>query len=266
MSERLLELQAVKKYFPVKRGLLRKTSGYVKAVDDIDLVVRKGENLGIVGESGSGKTTLGKLILRLLEVDSGRIIFQGQEINSLPLRKMQEVRKEMQIVFQDPFASLDPRFNIEDIISEGLIYWPNKSRQAKKDRVRELLELVGLSMDMVNRFPHEFSGGERQRIAIARSLATNPKFLVLDEAVSSLDILIQSQILRLLLDLQQKFDLTYLFISHNLRVVKKVCSRIAVMYQGKIIEEASCRDIFENASQAYTQQLLAAALDFSVKK
>lgn len=265
MSDGLLELQAVKKYFPIKRGLLRQTSGLVKAVDNIALKVKKGENLGLVGESGSGKTTLGKLILKLLEVDGGRITFQGQDITHFSNKQMLGIRKQMQIVFQDPFGSLDPRFNVEKIISEGMVLGLKKTQREKRERVEQLLKLVGLSGQMAARFPHEFSGGERQRIAIARSLASQPQFLVLDEAVSSLDVLVQAQILRLLLDLQQKFDLTYLFISHNLRVIKKVCQRIAVMYQGKIVEVGDTPEIFARPLHPYTQELLSAALDFKVR-
>lgn len=265
MSDDLLKLQGVRKYFPLKSGLWRQSSGWVKAVDNIDLTVKRGENLGLVGESGSGKTTLGKLILKLLEVDGGKIIFQGQDITHFSTRQMSGIRKQMQMVFQDPFGSLDPRFNVEEIISEGMVSGFEKNQLGRKRRVRELLELVGLTSEMANRFPHEFSGGERQRIAIARSLASNPQFLILDEAVSSLDVLVQAQILRLLLDLQQRFGLTYLFISHNLRVIKKVCSRIAVMYQGKMVEIGDSQEIFEEAVHPYTQELLSAALDFQVR-
>lgn len=265
MAINLLELNSVKKYFPIKRGPLRLTAGYVKAADQVDLVIKKGENLGLVGESGSGKTTLAKLILKLLKVDSGSIVFQGQDITHLSDKKMVEVRKNMQIVFQDPFGSLDPRFNVEGIISEGMDTHIQRNKSIARERVEGLLDLVGLSSEMIDRFPHEFSGGERQRIAIARSLATNPKFLVLDEAVSSLDVLVQTQILHLLLDLQQRLDLTYLFISHNLRVIKKICQRIAVMYRGKIVEVVSSKDILENALHPYTQELLSAAIDFQAR-
>jgi oligopeptide/dipeptide ABC transporter ATP-binding protein len=262
MASGLLELQAIRKYFPIKKGLLRQTSGAVRAVDGVSLEVKKGENLGLVGESGSGKTTLGKLIMKLLETDKGRIIFQGQDITCLSDKELRGIRRKMQIVFQDPFASLDPRFNVERIIAEGMVGDIQKTRQERRERVEQLLGLVGLSAGMAGRFPHEFSGGERQRIAIARALASQPQFLVLDEAVSSLDVLAQAQILRLLLDLQQKFDLTYLFISHNLRVIRKVCQRVAVMYQGKIVEAGTSREIFEHALHPYTQELLSAALDF----
>jgi oligopeptide transport system ATP-binding protein len=257
VADHLLELSGLQKRFPIKRGLLRSTKGYVYAVDNVDLVIDRGENLGLVGESGSGKTTLGRLILRLLDADRGRILFQGQDITGFSDKMMKGIRKKMQVVFQDPFSSLDPRFSVEGIILEGM-------DRKRKARVAELLDCVGLSSDVAERFPDEFSGGERQRIAIARSLVNNPRLIILDEAVSSLDVLTQSQIINLLRELQQRFGLTYLFISHNLRLLKRICSRIAVMYQGKIVETALTKDIFERPAHPYTRQLLSAALDYRV--
>lgn len=258
----LLELRNIKKYFPVKGGIGRKTHGYVRAVDDIDLTISKGENLSLIGESGCGKTTLGRIILKLLPLDGGRIIFEGKDMTHLSSGRMRPYRKDLQMVFQDPYSSLDPRFNVCQIIAEAMTFEKKQTRAQQEQKISELLSAVKLPGDILNRFPHEFSGGERQRIAIARALAMNPKLLILDEAVSSLDILVQNQIINLLLDLQKKFDVTYLFISHNLRTVKKIGSRIAVMYRGKIVELAATRQIFENPLHPYTRQLLTAAIDY----
>ena len=259
----LLELRNIKKYFPIKGGLF-KPSTDVKAVNDVDLMIKKEENMALVGESGSGKTTLGRIIIKLLPADSGRIIFDGQEITDLPGRAMHRVRKNIQMVFQDPFSSLDPRFSVRRIIGEAMIFDKTLSRSQKEDKIKDILKAVQLRDDILSRYPHEFSGGERQRIAIARALTLNPKLLILDEAVSSLDVLVQEQIIQLLKQLQARFDLTYLFISHNLKVVKKLCQRIAVMYQGKIVELASTNEILQNPLHPYTQRLLKAAIEYKV--
>ena len=259
----LLELQNIKKYFPLRRGF-GESPRYVKAVNDVSLAIKKGENLALVGESGSGKTTLGRITIKLLSLDSGRIIFEGRDLSALSSQAMRPVRKDIQMVFQDPFSSLDPRFTIRRVIGEAMIFDKTLPRSQKDDKIKNTLRAVQLPGNILNRYPHEFSGGERQRIAIARALIMNPKFLILDEAVSSLDVLVQEQILELLKGLQSRFDLTYLFISHNLKVVRKLCQRIAVMYQGKIVELASAVDILKNPLHPYTQRLLTAAIDYQV--
>lgn len=237
----------------------------MKAVDGVDLKIFPKESLSLVGESGCGKTTLGKIILKLLSPDSGKIIYDDKNIVYHSPAAMRPYRRDLQMVFQDPYSSLDPRFTVRNILGEAMIF-DKRAREEQEKRMLELLVAVGLPMDILNRFPHEFSGGERQRIAIARALATEPKLLVLDEAVSSLDVLVQDQIVHLLCNLQERFHLTYLFISHNLRVVKKISSRIAVMYKGKIVELAKAEEIFRNPMHPYTQELLSAAVHYKVTK
>ena len=262
----LLELKDIKKYYPLKSGFLAKSRSYVRAVDGVDLTMTPGENLGLIGESGSGKTTLGRIILKLLPVDSGTIVFDGKDITRLSQRRVRPLRRDFQMIFQDPYGSLDPRFTVTDILKEGMLLDSQKSPSEKTERARELLSSVKLSADTLDRFPHEFSGGERQRIAIARALATNPKLLILDEAVSSLDVLIQEQIVDLLREIQKKFSVTYLFISHNLRVVKKLSARISVMYRGKIVESAPTPQLFSSPLHPYTQELLSAALEYKSRR
>jgi len=262
----LLELHGIKKYFSSGRNIFGKSQGDVRAVDGVDLSVLKGENLSIVGESGCGKTTLGRLILKLLPLDSGKIIFEGKNITHFSAHSLRPLRKNFQMIFQDPHNSLDPRFTIQGIIEEALVFEKNLKRSEKEEKVKNLLSSVRLPADILKRYPHEFSGGERQRIAIARALAVSPKLLILDEAVSLLDILVQGQIVQLLLELQQKFDTTYIFISHNLRIVKKISTKVAVMYRGKIVEMAKTDELFLNPLHAYTKELLSAALYYKALK
>ena len=264
----LLELKNIKKYFHVSHGIFGLGHEVVRAVDGVDLNISSGENLGLVGESGSGKTTLGRIILQLYPVDEGTIIFEGKDITHLTARELRPLRKSFQMVFQDPYSSLDPRYTVGNILREALELKQLAEGQKGLSAAEELQQMeaalisVGLNGNCMERFPHEFSGGERQRIAIARALLMNPKLLILDEAVSSLDVLIQQQIIRLLQDLQRRYKLTYLFISHNLRVIRKLCSRVAIMYQGKIVELGATKDIFENPLHPYTQELLAAAIEY----
>lgn len=257
-SEKLVEVKGLKKYFPIKGGVLGRIVGYVYAVDDVSFYVLPGETLGLVGESGCGKTTVGRCVLRLIEPTAGEIDFEGTNILDLDNNEMRKLRREMQIVFQDPYASLNPRMTIKQIVGEPLLINKIARGTELEKMVLNLLLKVGLSEDHLNRFPHEFSGGQRQRIGIARALALNPKFMVLDEPTSSLDVSVQAQTLNILKDLQKEMNLTYLFISHNLSVIKHMSDRIAVMYLGKVVEMAEKRSLFKNQLHPYTQALFSA--------
>jgi oligopeptide transport system ATP-binding protein len=254
----LLEIRNLKKHFPVGAGLFSRGKGAVKAVDGVNLTINEGETLGLVGESGCGKSTLGRTILRLIEPTSGEVLFQGKNLLTMAPRELRTMRREMQIIFQDPYASLNPRMRVGDIVGEGLEIHKLAKGKAKRDRVMELLQQVGLREDHFDRYPHEFSGGQRQRIGIARALAVNPKFIVCDEPVSSLDVSIQAQIINLLQELQEKMHLTYLFISHDLRVVEHISHRVAIMYLGKVVEIAQGDKIYHDAKHPYTRALLSA--------
>ena len=254
----LLEVKDLYKYFPIHAGLLSRHVADVKAVDGVDFTIAPGETLGLVGESGSGKTTIGRVILRLANATSGEVVFDGHDILNCTRSELRRLRKEMQIIFQDPFASLNPRMTVGDIVGEPLKIHHLARGKAVEDRVQELLRLVGLQPYHANRYPHEFSGGQRQRVGIARALAVNPKFIVCDEPVSALDVSIQAQVINLLEDLQKQLGLTYLFIAHDLSVVRHISTRVAVMYVGKIMELANRDELYENALHPYTQSLLSA--------
>jgi oligopeptide transport system ATP-binding protein len=258
MPEILLDVQNLKKYFPIKKGIFSKTVGYVKAVDDVSFKINKGETLGLVGESGCGKTTIGRTILRLIEPTGGKVSFQGQDVTEMAGGDLKRLRKDMQIIFQDPYSSLNPRMTVGGMITEILKYHEIAEGEAAEKRVMELLEKVGLSKLHARRYPHEFSGGQRQRIGIARALSVEPKFIVCDEPVSALDVSIQSQIINLLQDLQKELGLTYLFISHDLSVVEHISDRVAVMYLGQIVEIADCKDLYAGTKHPYSQALLSA--------
>lgn len=268
MTKYLLELKNIKKYFPVRNTLFTSKRGYIKAVDDITLSVKEGETLGLVGESGCGKSTLSRAILRLIDVDEGEILFQGQDILKLKGRDLRKIRSQMQMIFQNPFGSLNPRMTVGEIVRAPFDIQNVLGYKEREKRVAELLNLVGLSPQYMNRYPHEFSGGQRQRIGIARAIALNPKLIICDEPVSALDVSIQSQVLNLLSDLQKEFGLTYIFISHNLSVVKHVSDRIAVMYLGKIVEIADSEELYKFPKHPYTQALLSAipVIDTGLKK
>jgi oligopeptide/dipeptide ABC transporter ATP-binding protein len=254
----LVEVRNLVKYFPVRAGVLQRVQGWVKAVDDVTFTIERGETLGLVGESGCGKTTIGRSILRLIEPTGGEVMFEGEDLVGMPQRQLKEMRREMQIIFQDPYSSLDPRSQIGTIIGEGLQVHGVKDAQERQERVLDMLTTVGLSEDHMRRYPHEFSGGQRQRIGIARALVLRPKFIVCDEPVSALDVSIQSQVLNLLRQLQRDFDLTYLFIAHNLQVVEHISDRVAVMYLGKIVESARREDLYRKSLHPYTQALMSA--------
>lgn len=257
-SEFLLEVRGLKKWFPVKRGPLQRTAEHVKAVDGVDLRVRYGETVGLVGESGCGKTTTGKVLLRLESATAGEVLFEGEDILRLEAEQLRRMRRQMQIVFQDPYSSLDPRKRVEDIVAEPLRIHQIGTPTERKARVYQLLDVVGLTAEQARRFPHEFSGGQRQRIGIARALALNPKLIVCDEPVSALDVSIQSQVLNLLAELQQEYGLAYLFIAHDLSVVKHISHFIAVMYLGKVVEFADSESLFTNPRHPYTRALMSA--------
>lgn len=257
-GEHLLEVKNLKKYFPIRGGIFSRVVANVKAVDDISLTVKPGEVVGLVGESGSGKTTAGRTILRLLEPTEGEILFDGVDVAKLSKSQMREYRKEMQIIFQDPFASLNPRMTVGDIIGEALTIHKLARGRAKEERVVDLLERVGLAAGHMRRYPHEFSGGQRQRIGIARALAVDPQFIVADEPVSALDVSIQAQVVNLLQDLKEELGLTLLFIAHDLGVVEYISDRVVVMYLGKIMEVSPAKELYSNPIHPYTESLLSA--------
>ena len=256
--DNLLEVKGLKKYFPIKGGFFGKTINNLKAVNDISFSIKRGETLGIAGESGCGKSTAGRAILRLHEPTAGKIYFEDQEITALDKESLRKKRREMQFIYQDPYSSLNPRMTVGDIIGEPFEVYESMSSKDKMDKVKELLNMVGLSPYHVRRYPHEFSGGQRQRIGIARAIALKPKFIVADEAVSALDVSIQAQVINLFEELQEKLGLTYMFISHDLSVVKHISDRIGVMYLGKIVELADSEELFSHPLHPYTIALLSA--------
>jgi len=255
----LLKVDDLKTYFPVRRGVFARVRDFVRAVDGVSFEVPRGKTLGLVGETGCGKTTVGRTILRLIPATGGRVLFDGVDVFALPPRELRALRRQMQIIFQDPVGSLNPRMTVETIVGEALTVHGLAKGQARRDRVASLLDRVGLSPSHMGRYPHEFSGGQRQRIGIARALALSPKLIVCDEPVSALDVSIQSQILNLLADLQEELHLSYLFIAHNLAVVEHFSDDVAVMYLGRIVERASADEIYNNPKHPYTQALLSAA-------
>lgn len=258
MTGDLLEVKHLKKYYPIKGGLLGRDIGQVKAVDDISFTVKKGETLGLVGESGCGKSTAGRSLLRLIEPTEGQVLFEGKDVTAMGKEQLRKIRRDMQIVFQDPFASLNPRHTVERILEEPMIIHGIGNSKERKQRVLQLLEVVGLSSYHAKRYPHQFSGGQRQRIGIARALAVNPKLIVADEPVSALDVSIQSQVLNLMQDLQKEFQLTYIFIAHDLSVVKHISDRVGVMYLGRIVELTEKDRLYDHPKHPYTQALLSA--------
>jgi ABC-type glutathione transport system ATPase component len=261
----LIEIRNLTKVYPLGESIFGGGSkGEVRAVDGVSLEIQPGETLGLVGESGSGKSTLGRLVLRLIEPTSGSIQYQGRDLLALGRGEMRGLRRDMQIIFQDPFGSLDPRMNVEDVIAEPLVIHERMSREARRQRVSELLRAVGLDASAAPRFPHEFSGGQRQRVGIARALALRPKFIVADEPVSALDVSVGAQIVNLLAQLQREFGLTYLFISHSMPVVRYLATRIAVMYRGKIVEIGETEQITQRPAHAYTRSLLEATPELRV--
>lgn len=257
----ILDVQGLRKYFSIRRGFIQRVAGWVKAVDGVSFEIEQGKTLGLVGESGCGKTTVARLILKLLRPDHGKIIFQGRDISKFTEKEMKPHRKEIQIVFQDPFGSLNPRMTIGLSIEEGLRILGMKNGNMRKDRLEKLLNMVGMSPESANRYPHEFSGGQRQRICIARALSVDPSLIICDEPISALDVSIQAQIINLLKDLQDRLGLSYLFISHDLNVVGYLCNMICVMYKGRIMESAPVDKIFDNPCHPYTLSLLSAIPD-----
>ncbi|MDO4583382.1 MAG: ATP-binding cassette domain-containing protein [Planctomycetia bacterium] len=253
----MLQVKNLKTWFPIRRGLFQHTVGHVQAVDDVSFALRAGETLGLVGESGCGKTTTGRSLLRLIPATSGEVLFDGKDVLQMPESEMKPLRRDMQIVFQDPYGSMNPRMTIRSIVEEGLIVQRIGTPREREARVREVIHKVGLEDSCLNRYPHEFSGGQRQRICIARALVLQPRFMVLDEPISALDVSIQSQIINLLVALREEMGLTYLFISHDLSVVEYLSDRVAVMYLGQIIETASSEELYANPRHPYTQALLS---------
>jgi len=258
-SDTLVDIRGLKVHFPIRGGLVGRTVASVKAVDGVDLQVKRGETLGLVGESGCGKSTLGRAVLQLIKPTAGEVYFDGQELTTLSTGQLRRKRADMQMIFQDPFSSLDPRFTIGNVIAEPLTNFNYGTRDQIDERIRYLLQVVGMSPNILNRYAHEFSGGQRQRIGIARALALNPKFMVADEPISALDVSIQAQVLNLLAELQSEFNLTYLFIAHNLSAIKHVSNRVAVMYLGHIAELGPGDDIYTNPQHPYTIALLSAS-------